>query len=258
MFYKKKGFPKRGDIAICTASSIKPHGVLVELNEYDDKKAMVHISHVAFGRVKNIRYFVKEGKEYICKILFVDSEKNLIDASLKDVKKFEEKKKIDEWKKSNRIESMMNAASKKMGKNLEWMYSNLGENILQKYRNLSDFADEYVHEPAILSKIEGNQKAKEVFSELLQDLTKKKEYEIRKEFTIETREPEGIEIIKQLCSEISKNLGENSDLTYVSAPKYLISLKTDDFKAGDKKISQVLLEIQKKAKNLKTTVEFGK
>ena len=84
MFYKKTKSPEIGDIVICTVKKVLPHSVFVDLDEYG-KEAMIHISEIAPGRIRNIRDYVKEGKKVICKILNLDLNKGYIDLSLRRV-----------------------------------------------------------------------------------------------------------------------------------------------------------------------------
>src|SRR3989344_1878368 len=62
MFYKKTKSPEIGDIVICTVKKVLPHSVFVDLDEYG-KEAMIHISEIAPGRIRNIRDYVKEKKK---------------------------------------------------------------------------------------------------------------------------------------------------------------------------------------------------
>ncbi|MEK6932440.1 MAG: S1 RNA-binding domain-containing protein, partial [Nanoarchaeota archaeon] len=71
MFYKKKGLPEIGEIVICTVRRVLPDSIFVDLDEYG-KEAMIHISEVAPGRIRNIRDFVKEDKKVVCKVLNIN------------------------------------------------------------------------------------------------------------------------------------------------------------------------------------------
>ena len=52
-----------------TVTKIEYHSVFVELDEYG-KTALIHISEISPGRIRNIRDFVKvEDKKIVCKVL---------------------------------------------------------------------------------------------------------------------------------------------------------------------------------------------
>ena len=93
MVYKKSEIPEENEIVICTVKKILPHSVFLTLDEYDKKEAMLHISEVAPGRIRNMRDFVLEGKVIVCKILRIHKDKEHIDVSLRRVSLAQRKKK---------------------------------------------------------------------------------------------------------------------------------------------------------------------
>jgi len=258
MYYKKKGFPERSELVICTVTRLEDHAAFVSLGEYENKKGMIHISEIAYGRIRNIRNYVKVGKTIICKVLRVNEEKGHIDLSLKQVKEFEERNKWNEWKKSNRVENLMRIVGKETGKDLKWMYSKFGNNLVEEFGSLANFAEYYTEEPKIMEKIKLEDKTKKLFEEFLKDLTKSKKAEINGIFTIKSNEPEGIEAIKSVCTFIKKELGKNCSITYLGAPEYMMKLEVEDYKSGERTLKESLDKIEKKAKSLKVVVEFKK
>ena len=69
MYYKKQGLPEENEVILCTVKKILPHSIFVDLDEYENKEGLIHISEISPGRVRNIRDFVKEGKKIVCKVL---------------------------------------------------------------------------------------------------------------------------------------------------------------------------------------------
>ena len=113
MFYKKQGLPEIGEIVICTVKRVLPDSVFVELDEYD-KEAMIHISEVAPGRIRNIRDFVKENKKVVCKILNINKEKGYVDLSLRRVNQAQKIHKNNEYKQEQKAEKILQYLSKKL------------------------------------------------------------------------------------------------------------------------------------------------
>ena len=70
---------------LCIVRKILPHSVFVDLMEYNNREAMIHISEIAPGRIRNIRDFVKEGKQVVCKVLLLNRDRGTIDLSLRRV-----------------------------------------------------------------------------------------------------------------------------------------------------------------------------
>ena len=85
MFYHKSGFPEESELVICTVTRIHHHSVFVSLDYYNKKSAMLHISEISPGRIRNINDFVKEGKVIVCKVLSINPDKGHIDVSLRRV-----------------------------------------------------------------------------------------------------------------------------------------------------------------------------
>ncbi|MGA2199269.1 MAG: S1 RNA-binding domain-containing protein, partial [Nitrososphaerales archaeon] len=46
--------PDRGEIVLCTVREITPHGIYVDLDEYNNMNGFLHISEISTGWVRNI------------------------------------------------------------------------------------------------------------------------------------------------------------------------------------------------------------
>ena len=124
MLFKKQGFPDEGDLVLCTVTSVQYHSVFVDMDEYG-KSGMIHISEVSPGRIRNIRDFVKEGKKVVCKVLRINEEKGHIDLSLRRVNESEKRRKIDEIKKEQDSEKIVEIAAGKIGVKTEQLYNEI-------------------------------------------------------------------------------------------------------------------------------------
>ena len=60
--------PEDGDYIIGRVIEVKDFGATLDLLEYTDQKAFVHISEVASGWVKYIRDFIREGQMVVAKV----------------------------------------------------------------------------------------------------------------------------------------------------------------------------------------------
>ena len=94
MLLKKQGLPEDDELVLCTVTKIHFHSVFVNLDEYN-MSAMIHISEIAPGRIRNIRDFVVEGKVIVCKVLRVDRERGHVDLSLRRVNDSQKRLKLD-------------------------------------------------------------------------------------------------------------------------------------------------------------------
>ena len=94
--------PEDGDYIIGRVIEVKDFGATLELLEYTDQKAFVHISEVASGWVKYIRDFIREGQMVVAKVTKVKKGSKIIDASVRQVSGHRKKEKIREWKNEHR------------------------------------------------------------------------------------------------------------------------------------------------------------
>ena len=63
--------PKEGEIVLCKVTKIFHSSVFANLVEYGDfSSGMIHISEIAPGRIRNLRDYVKVGKQIVCVIFF--------------------------------------------------------------------------------------------------------------------------------------------------------------------------------------------
>ncbi|MBT6505197.1 S1 RNA-binding domain-containing protein, partial [Candidatus Woesearchaeota archaeon] len=114
MLIKREGLPDLSEIVICTVKSISNAIVFVNLDEYENKQGLIHISEISPGRIRNIRDYVKEGKKIVCKILTVNKEKNQIDLSLRRVNESARREKVDELKHEKIAESIIDSSAKEL------------------------------------------------------------------------------------------------------------------------------------------------
>jgi len=107
MFFKKKGLPEESELVICKVTKILPHSVFVNLEEYEKIEAMIHISEISPGRIRNLRDFVREGKVITCKVLRINKDRGHIDLSLRRVSLGQKKNKEEEYKQEQKAEKLI-------------------------------------------------------------------------------------------------------------------------------------------------------
>src|SRR3990172_6820659 len=118
MLFKREGYPEEGEIVLCTVAKIHSHAVFVDMDEYG-KGGMIHISEISPGRIRNIRDFVVEGKKIVCKVLRINLERGHIDLSLRRVTENQKKNKVNELKREQLAEKIVEYAAKQKNIKLE-------------------------------------------------------------------------------------------------------------------------------------------
>lgn len=242
MFYKKQGIPEEGEFVICTVKKIFPHSVFVDLDEYENKEAMIHISEISPGRIRNIRDFVKEGRKLVCKVLRINREKGQIDLSLRRVPLSVKKHKNEEYKQEQRAEKILEALAQKTKTTVQEIYNEFGKGIVEEYGSFNTFFQEFIAGTTTLEKAKIPKKYQKAFEEILRDKIKPIKVKIETSLTLTSESPEGIEIIKRALKEAERTAKEKKyelEISYISAPKYRLVLITTDYKRGEKEIQEV-------------------
>ena len=254
MFYKKKGFPGVNDVVMCTVKKVLHHSVFVNLEEYG-KEGMVHISEVSPGRIRNIRDYVVEGKKIICKVLRINKERGYIDLSLRRVNLSQKRKKVDEYKQEMKAEKLLENVGKDFKFNLERMYKEVGYKLLDEYDSLTEAFQEVVNGKLKLIKLGIEDSLAKEIESLVKEKMKPPIVSVKGIFKVSTRESDGIEIIKKILNNL---INKGINVSYLSAPKYKISLEDKDYKKAEKKLKDAIDSSLELSKKLKAEAEFNR
>src|SRR3989304_5239325 len=112
--FLKKGRPRLGELVICKPKKFTPYSVILDLVEYENQEAFLHISQVAQGWVKSITDFIQKDSEIICRV--VKDEDRIVEVSLKQVSKDAANSKKNEQRMEKKAVSIINIVAKKLGK----------------------------------------------------------------------------------------------------------------------------------------------
>jgi translation initiation factor 2 subunit 1 len=257
MFYKKKGTPEISDILICTVNKVLPHSIFVTLDEYERKEGVIHISEIAPGRIRNIRDYVVEGKKVICKVLKLDELRGHIDLSLRRVTQSERIGKNKEIKQEQKAEKLLEGIAKKLNKDKKEIFDKIGMKIIDSYGLMTPCFQDIVFDRVDLEKELGIEPllANEL-RELIKDKIKPPSVSISRLLTISSKQPKGIETIKSILMNAQKN--KACLLSYISAPRYKITVTAEDYKKAEEILAGISEEILKQMKLQKCEGEILK
>jgi len=244
----KKGLPEWGELVVCTVKRLTPYAAWCNLNEYPGIEGMIHVSEVAGKWVHDIRNFVKEGKEYVVKVIKIDYQKNFVNLSLKRVSKQDKKERMNVLRREKRGEAMLGQAAKLLGKNVEQAYNEIGFKLQDEFGELFSAFEEAKKDPNLLMNKGLSKEWAEAIGKVAEKSFVEKEVRLKAELELKSFAGDGIEKIKEVLSDLEKNA---LTVKYISAPKYRIELKTKNPKEDEKK----LLEFLEKAVNKIKTME---
>lgn len=237
-----------GDIVLCTVEKISGTIVFVTLNDSKNTQGSIIMSEIAPGRIRNIREYVVPKKRIVCKIIRINPGNGNIDLSLRRVTQKEKKEVLEKEKQEKSYKQILKSVLESSEKTNE-----VTKKILENSGgNLYEFFEEAKQNPKPLEKLVPKESADKIIDII--KAQKQKVAVVKKEFSLSTKNPEGITLIKKLLSEFSESKGktdeEKIEIKYISAGKYRIKNSSDNPKNADKKIKEVFKEIEEKSKKL--------
>ena len=243
---KKKGLPEINELVLVTVKRVTPFAAWCSLDEYESVEGMIHISEVAGKWVYDIRNFVKEGKQYVAKVLKIDHEKNQADLSLKRVSPSEKKSKMNEFRREVKAEKMLEKVAKEMGKTLEEAYEEIGKVLKENFGDLFSAFESIKESPEVLDELPVENSWKDALKSIAAKAMKQKEVTLKADLEIRSYAPDGIEKIKEVLIALQNKTG--GKVTYIAASKYRLTLTTKNPKAKEREVLEALELISKDAK----------
>ncbi len=234
--------PEQGEIVIATVTKIMDHGAYVSLDEYDGIQGFLHISEIAPGWIRSVNRFVKENEKKVLLVKKINPQRGDIDLSLKQVSKDQKKHKLKEVKKFEKGKTLLKNVQEK-AKLSDSEVEKLEDDIYSNFDSVYDaFIEIGRNGIDSIKDLKFSKKTKSVIEEICSKI-KLPSVEIRGIMEITNNSSNGIEIIKKTLLDVIKK-DPSIDITYLGAPKYRLSITSEDFKSAEKKMKPILEEIQ--------------
>ena len=244
--------PEQGEIILATVTKVMDHGAYVTLDEYDDVQGFLHISEIAPGWIRSVNRFVKDGEK---KVLLVKKVKaGDIDLSLKQVSKDQKKQKLKEVKKYEKGKTLLQNVQDKT-KLTDEEIEKIEDKIYTKFDSVYDAFMEIARNGIdVIKELKLAKKTTSVIEEICSKI-KLPSVEIRGIMEITNTKSDGVEIIKKTLLDVIKK-DSTMDITYLGAPKYRISITSEDFKSAEKSLKPIIEEIQTNIEKKKGIFKF--
>ena len=244
--------PEQGEIILATVTKVMDHGAYVTLDEYDDIQGFLHISEIAPGWIRSVNRFVKDGEK---KVLLVKKVKsNDIDLSLKQVSKDQKKQKLKEIKKYEKGKTLLENLQEKVNLTDEEV-EKLEDKFYTKFDSVYDgFMEIARNGVSVVTDLKLTKKITTSIEEICSKI-KLPSVEIRGIMEITSDKSNGVEIIKKTLLDVIKK-DSTMDITYLGAPKYRISITSEDFKSAEKSLKPIIEEIQTNIEKKKGLFKF--
>lgn len=237
MLLKRQGFPEESELVICTVSKVIPNSIFCGLDEYG-KQGMIHISEVAPGRIRNIRDYVSEGRVVVCKVLNVDEKRGYIDLSLRRVSEAMRRRKLDDVKKEQTAEKIVEFVANKLKTDVKKLYETISGELLKKHPSLYDAFSSIAVSGESLSGFNLDKKIVDVLDETIKQRIKPPEIILTGTFKIVSYAPDGIDVIKSALKPVEGD--KEVSLKYVGNGSYLLKVTSPDYKSAEKKLKTVV------------------
>lgn len=228
---KYKDWPEKNELVVGKVTNINPNSFFVHLIEYG-KDGMVHVSEVASGWVKDINQHVSEGDTVVCKVKGVEKDKNHIHLSLKRTSEYEKKHALDSWKRERRAEKMLERAAKRKGVSLDEAYEDIGFTLQEEFGEMFEGFKEARDNPDLLKKRGISDEWITIVSDIAENTIEEKEIEVKGILKLRCPDSNGVEVIKE---ELGKS---DMEVSYISAPKYSVKIKSKDPKSAEQKLKR--------------------
>lgn len=247
--------PEIGEIVIATITKISDHGAYVTLDEYNKIQGFLHVSEIAPGWVRKVNKYVKEGEKKVLLVKKVGTERKEIDLSLKQISKDQRKKKLLDVKRFEKEQGILKNIQEK-AKLTTKQIEGLEDKFLSKYDSVYD---------AMLNiAIKGNDeindlKLGEKVLTTIEDICSKMKLpsvELRGILEITNNQSNGVELIKKTLSDAEDAEDVKIEITYLGAPRYRLSLVSQDFKTAEKSLRPILEKIEKNVKKQNGSYNF--
>lgn len=251
MLLKKEGFPQEDELVLCTVTNIQYHSVFVQLDEYG-KTGLIHISEISPGRIRNIRDFVTEGKKVVCKVLQVNTEKGHIDLSLRRVNEAQKREKLNQIKKEQLAEKIIENVAKSRGESVIALYQKISDKLLQKFPSLFDAFEKVATEGLDISEVLDKKIAKEI-ADVVKTRIKPIEVKIKGDLALTTYAENGIELLKEMLTKAEE---QGAVIKYKGAGTYHLEITAKDYKSGEKMLKKTTEYLHTFAENHKIVAQF--
>ena len=246
--------PEQGEIILATITKVMDHGAYVTLDEYDEIQGFLHISEIAPGWIRSVSRFVKDGEKKVLLVKKVNAKRGDIDLSLKQVSIDQKKQKLKEVKKYEKGKTLLQNVQEKTKLSDEEI-EKLEDDIYSKFDSVYDaFIEIGRNGIESIKELKLAKKTATVIEEICSKI-KLPSVEIRGIMEITNSKSDGIEIIKKVLLDVLKK-DSTIDITYLGAPKYRLSITSEDFKSAERSLKPIIIEIQSNIEKKKGTFTF--
>jgi len=244
-FMEAAELPDRGEIVLCTVREITPHGIYVDLDEYNNMNGFLHISEISTGWVRNIERVAKPQQKMVLKVIRAERSRREVDLSLRQVTNEEKRNKLIEWKQSERAITIMGMVKKKLQLD-DVQFGDISAKMEKEYGSLYEALEAASKKgEKAFATLEIPEVIEKDIVEAAREKISSPKYEVGAIVEVSSRASDGIQQIKEALEAATKaSTTAEIKVTYVGAPRYRLRVVADDYKQADKVMNSALEHIQ--------------
>ncbi|MCQ4331973.1 translation initiation factor IF-2 subunit alpha [Natronomonas sp. F2-12] len=238
---KYSGWPTPGELVVGRVDEIEDFGVFVDLEEYENKRGLVHVSEVASGWIKNVRDHVSEDQTVVCKVIEVDEDAQQVDLSIKDVNDHQRSDKIQEWKNEQKADKWMEIA---FGEDIvDDDFRRIANELIDAHGSLYDgFEQAAILGPEALEKTDLSDEEIDAIVDTARENVSVPYVTVTGYVDLEAAGGEGVETVREAL-EAAEGNGEVPDevdleVAYVGAPEYRIRVQAPNYKTAESQLEE--------------------
>jgi translation initiation factor 2 subunit 1 len=237
-------WPEVGDLVVATIKRVVGYGAYVTLDEYGHSEGLLHISEISSSWVRNIRNHVRERQKVVLQVLRVDPPRKQVDLSLRRVSRDERRKKLEDWKKNRKAETLFRSAASALNMSEEEVLAEAGAKLVECYGSLyAGLEAASKRGVEALNEAKVSEKIAKTLLEIARDKIVVKGVTIHGFLEITSMEPRGVEEIKDVLLESKKvaaELDANVNLYSLGTPKYRIEVTADDYRTAETALEEIV------------------
>ena len=249
---KRTPYPEVGELVIATVTEVFDKGAYVTLDEYEGKKGYVPLGEVSSSWFHNIRDFLREGQKTVLKVIKVDPVKGHIDLSLRRVSSAERDRKMYEWKRAQRAETLLSFAAKKLGRTLDEAYEQAGWRLEDRYGEIYAGLEEAVKRGIdALLEAEVPEDWANALLEVAREHIEIPVVKVTGTLELRSFHPKGVLHIKEALLkslELARSRGYNVRIYSAGSPRYNVEVVAEDYRKAEaalKEVAEVALNVIK-------------
>jgi translation initiation factor 2 subunit 1 len=233
MLYAKYGLPQEGELVVCTVTKIQNHSVFVNLDFYH-KSAMLHISEVSPGRIRNLRDFVSEGKVIVCKVLSINADKGHVDVSLRRVSENQRIHLMSRIKQEVKAEKILESVCEDKKLELKQYYATVYKEISKNYEFLFEAFNDFVKGEYTLPALP----EQAYLEDLIKQRVKPPQVELTGKFKIVSFANDGVIQLRNVLKQAQDVDTTNLVITYNGGGNYDFRIQSENFKGAEEILKQ--------------------